>query len=132
MLIGAVTWPAMRYAVAIMGGAFGALVGVTIWRIVDLDPGYSWSGGLIGLVGGGLLCFILFRGCVMMYTSLQGAVMLTFGILGLLLKYQDFAPRVGTYLVHRPFLLPMCIFIPTVIGMMYQQAYASGPAPAKK
>jgi hypothetical protein len=129
IIAGAVTWPLMKWAVAVMGGTFGALVGVTVWRVVDLDPAYAWSGAMIGLVAFGLLCFILFRGCVMMYTSFQGSVMLIFGILGLLLKYQDLAPRLGTYLVQRPFLLPMCVFVPTVIGMMYQQAYAT-PKPA--
>jgi hypothetical protein len=128
VLLGAMSWPAMKYAVALMGGTFGALVGTTIWRIMDLDSNYAWSGAAIGLIAGGLLCFILFRGCVMMYTSLQGAVMLIFGILGLLLKYQDVAPRLGSYLTHHNFLLPMCIFVPTVIGMMYQQTYS---APAK-
>lgn len=129
VLAGAVTWPMMKYAVAIMGGAFGAVVGVTVWRVIDLDPTYAWSGAMIGLVGCGLLCFILFRGCVMMYTSFQGAAMLMFGLLGLLLKYQDLAPRIASYLGQRPFLLPMCVFVPTVIGMMYQQAYAV-PKPA--
>lgn len=140
VLAGAVAWPTMKWAVAIMGGTFGALVGATVWRMVDLDPSYTWSGAMIGLVVFGLLCFILFRGCVMMYTSLQGAVMLIFGILSLLLKAQDLAPKLGTYLTGRPFLLPMAVFIPTVVGMMYQQAYggagapkpAGGAAPAKK
>jgi hypothetical protein len=72
----------------------------------------------------------------MMYTSLQGSVMLIFGTLGLLLKYQDVAPRIGSYLIHHNFLLPMCVFVPTVIGMMYQQTYstaakAAGSGPKK-
>src|SRR6185295_19150753 len=116
------------YAVAVMGGSFGAMVGATVWRMVGLEPGYTWSGALIGLIAFGLLCFILFRGCVMMYTSFQGAVTLIFGILGLLLKYQDLSPKVGAYLTQRPFLLPMCVFIPTVIGMMYQQTYGQAKA----
>ena len=136
VLLGAISWPAMKYAVALMGGMFGALVGTTMWRIMDLEPGYAWSGAAIGVVAGGLLCFILFRGCVMMYTSLQGSVMLIFGTLGLLLKYQDVAPRIGSYLLHHNFLLPMCIFVPTVIGMMYQQTYSpaakAGASGAKK
>ena len=130
VVAGAVTWPLMKWAVAVMGGTLGAMAGATIWHLVDLEPAYAWSGALIGLVGLGLLCFILFRGCVMMYTSLQGSGMLIFGLLSLLLKYQDLAPRIGSYLVSKPFLLPMCVFIPAVIGMMYQQAYAGMPKPA--
>jgi hypothetical protein len=127
----AVAWPTMKYSVAVMGGTFGALIGAIAWRVVGLEPAYTWSGALTGMVALGLLCFILFRGCVMMYTSFQGAAMLIFGTLGLLLKYQDLAPRVGTYLTERPFFLPMCVFVPTVIGMMYQQTFGTGaPKPA--
>jgi hypothetical protein len=130
----AITWPTMKYAVAVMGAAFGTLLGATVWHGVGLDPRFAWSGAAIGLVACGLLCFILFRGCLVMYTSLQGAVMLIFGLLGLILKYEDISPHVGHYLALKPFLLPLCIFIPAVAGMMYQQSGAKPPAapPAKK
>lgn len=131
VLVGAISWPTMKYAVALMGGVCGALAGLTIWQMVGLDAGYAWSGAAIGLIAFGLLCFILFRGCVMMYTSLQGSVMLICGILGLVLKYPEVAPKIGSYLASRQFLLPMCVFIATVIGMMYQQSGGGGaPKPA--
>lgn len=129
VLLAAVVWPTMKHAVAVMGAVFGALVGATVWHSVGLDARFAWSGAAIGLVAGGLLCFILFRGCIVMYTSLQGAVMLIFGALALLLKYQDVSPHVGHYLTLKPFLLPMCIFIPAVAGMMYQQHVPSGAKP---
>jgi hypothetical protein len=128
----AITWPLMKYAVAIMGGTFGALLGACVWRTVGLDPSFTWAGALMGIIAGGLLCFILFRGCVMMYTSLQGAVMLIFGILGLLFKYQELAPKIGTYMAVKPFLLPMAVFIPTIIGIIYQQHMGAPAAAGKK
>jgi hypothetical protein len=68
-----------------------------------------------------------------MYTSLQGSVMLVFGILGLLLKYQNVAPKLGENLSLRPFLLPISIFIPAILGLIYQQTqYGEAAAPAKK
>ncbi len=127
--LAAVTWPTMKYAVALMGGAFGAMVGATVWLSAGLESSYTWSGALCGLIGGGLLCFILFRGCLVMYTSLQGSVMLIFGILGLIYKYQDLAPKVGSYLSAKTFVLPMCIFIPTIIGILYQHSTPVGPKP---
>lgn len=129
VLMAAVVWPTMKHSVAVMGAIFGALVGATVWHSVGLEPRFAWSGAAIGLVAGGLLCFILFRGCVVMYTSLQGAVMLIFGVLALILKYQDISPHVGHYLTLKPFLLPLCIFIPAVAGMMYQQHVPSAPKP---
>jgi hypothetical protein len=129
VLAGAIAWPTTKWAVAAMGGLFGALVAATVWRLIGQDPRFTWAGAMTGLVAGGLLCFIIFNGCVMAYTSLQGSTMLIFGILGLLFKYQDLAPRVGDYLTVKPFILPLFVFIPTVLGTMFQQNGA-GPAGA--
>ncbi len=125
----AVTWPTMKYAVAVKGAAFGMVLGATVWHSIGLDPKFAWSGAAIGLVTCGLLCFIIFRGCVVMFTSLQGSVMLILGLLGFIMKYEDASPHVGRYLALKPFLLPLSIFIPTVIGMMYQQATPAAPKP---
>jgi hypothetical protein len=123
----AITWPLMKYAIAVMGGIFGAVLGASIWRTCGLEPSYAWAGGMTGLVGFGMLSFILFRGSIMMFTSLQGSVMLVFGILGLIYKYQDIAPAVTSSITIKPFLLPALIFIPTILGLIYQQAqYGSG------
>ena len=97
----ALTWPLMKYAVAVMGGVFGLLLGASIWRSVGLQPNYAWSGGLTGMVFFGMLSFLLFRGSIMMYTSLQGSVMLIFGLLGLIYKYQEFGPRVSEHLTQK-------------------------------
>jgi hypothetical protein len=122
LLAAAATWPTMKYAVAIMGGAFGGLLGATVWRLCNLDPGFAWSGALTGIVFCGLLSFLLFRQCVMTYTSLQGSVMLVFGVLALIFKYDT----VSNSLIHsfeiKPFLLPLSIFVPTLVGFIYQQA----------
>ena len=120
----AVCWPTMKYAVALMGGAFGALLGASLWHTVDLDPQLVWAGAMVGLVGFGLLAFILFRGSVMMFTSLQGSFMLVFGILGMIYKYQDVAETVSKHLKVEPFLLPAAICIPTVLGLIFQQHHA--------
>lgn len=129
----AITWPLMKWAVAIMGGLAGALLGATIWQTCGLDPVYAWSGALTGLVLFGLLSFILFKGSVTMYMSLQGAAMLIFGVLGMLDKYDQIAPKLTHTMAMKPFLLPMAIVIPAIIGMLYQQSGSgAGPAPAKK
>jgi hypothetical protein len=126
----AVTWPLMKWAVAVMGGLFGVILGASVWRLCGLDPSFAWSGGLVGLVGFGLLSFILFHACVVMYTSLQGSVMIIFGVLSILYKFNDLSPTVTQNMLVRPFLLPMAIFIPAIIGIIYQQN-VGGAAPEK-
>ena len=127
----AVTWPLMKYTVALMGGLYGALLGAAIWHQAGLQGDFAWAGALTGLVFFSMLSFILFRGSIMMYTSLQGSVMLVFGILGLLFKYQDLAPKVFQLLAGRPSIMPMAIFVPAIIGLIYQQSeYGAAAAPA--
>ena len=127
-------WPLMKHAVAIMGFAIGSLVGASLWRIFAVKhPELYWAGAFIGGVTFGLLSFLVFRGCVMMYTSLQGASMAVFGILSLVMKYQDLAPRLTQYLSARTFALPLAIFIPSMLGLIFQQMpSAAGKTPAKK
>jgi hypothetical protein len=121
----AIAWPTMKYAVALMGGLFGAALGASIWHTVDLDPHLVWAGAMVGLVGFGLFSFILFRGSVMMYTSLQGSFMLVFGILGLIYKYQQLGPKVTMHLSEQSFLLPAAVFIPAVVGLIFQQHHCA-------
>ena len=128
----AITWPLMKWAVAVMGGLFGALLGATLWQTFGLDPVFAWSGALTGLVLFGLLSFIIFRGSVTMFMSLQGAAMLIFGLLGMLCKYDQIAPKVTNTMALKPFILPMAVIIPAIIGMLYQQAGSTAAAPNKK
>ena len=121
----------MKWAVSIMGGLFGAMLGASLWRSAGLEVGFIWTGALMGLIFCGLLCFIIFKGSVMAYTSLQGSVMLIFGLLGLVYNYKPIAEAITKGLAVKPFLLPLAIFIPTVLGLLYQQT-SSAPPPAKK
>ncbi len=128
----AVAFPMMKYAVALMGGVFGALLGASIWRTVGLEPHLAWAGAMTGLVTFGLLSFIVFRGSVIMYTSLQGSVMLIFGLLGLLFKYQSLGPEVTRHMTLKPFMLPVAILIPALLGLIYQQTANPPAAEGKK
>jgi len=122
LLAAAATWPIMKHAVGIMGGVFGALLGATVWRLCNLDETFIWSGALTGIVFCGLLSFVLFRQCIMTYTSLQGSVMLVFGSLALIFKYDQVSDSIIKSMQVKPFLLPLAIFIPTLLGFIYQQS----------
>jgi hypothetical protein len=133
----AAAWPLMKYAVAVMGGIVGLALGGTIWRTTNLDPSYAWAGGGMGMIFFGMISLMLFRASVITYTCLQGSVMLVFGLLGLIYKYQDLGPKVNESLMQRQFLLPLFIFIPATLGLIYQQtqyagAGAGAQAPAAK
>ncbi len=132
----AVTWPTMKYSVAVMGGLFGALFGAAVWNSAGLEQHYAWAGALSGLIAFGMLSFIIFRGSIMMYKSLQGSVMLIFGLLGLICKYQSVGPTVTYHIKVQPVILPMAILIAMILGIVYQQhnhpVPSGGPGGGKK
>jgi hypothetical protein len=127
----AITWPLMKWAIAVMGGLFGAILGASLWRLFNLDPTFAWAGAATGLVALGLLSFILFRGCIMMYTSLQGSVMMIFGIVSLLSRHDSILVAIRDNIQLRPLLLPITIFIPAIAGLIYQQHNGGSAAPQK-
>ncbi len=137
-IAGAITWQSMKYSIAVMGGLFGAILGASLWRAAGLEPAFAWSGAGMGLILFGLLSFIIFRESLMTYMSLQGAVMIVFGSLGLIYKMNEVGPILTEKLNVTPFLLPMAIFIPAVVGIIYQQQTTAAPEggppppPAKK
>jgi hypothetical protein len=120
--------PFMKYAVALLGGMCGIIVGGGLWRASTLPPDLFWAGALAGCILFGLLSFVIFKVSVMTYTSLQGAAMIVVGALGLLMKYPNVSLSLNQTLTLKPFILPLSIFIPTLLGLIYQH---SGPAPAK-
>jgi hypothetical protein len=132
IIAAAITFPLMKYAIMVMGGIFGAALGASLWRQGNLQPDLAWAGALSGLIFLGMLSLIVYRGSVILYTSLQGSVMLVFGILSLLYKYQSMAPDVTAMFSKRAFILPMAVFIPALVGLLYQQSMYPAPAPAKK
>jgi len=121
----ALAWPTMKYAVAIMGGLFGAALGGSLWKLLLPEQNLLWAGALMGLVAFGLLSFVLFKASVMMYTSLQGSFMLVFGCLGLIFKYQEIAPQVLAHLNKQSFVLPAIVFVPAMVGWIYQHHNAT-------
>jgi hypothetical protein len=123
-----VTFPLMKWSVSIIGGICGALVGAGVWNAVGLEPNFAWAGAMTGLVGFGMFSFILFRGSIIMYTSLQGAMMLIIGLLALAFKYQDMGVKLSQTMTGQPFVLPIAVFVPAILGLIYQQTHGSAPA----
>lgn len=131
-IMAVVTFPMMKSAIAMTGILYGAIIGMSTWQTVGLDPHFAWAGAGMGLIFFGLLTFILFRTCVMTFMSLQGAAMVIFGLIALSFKYEGLPVEMRHILHSKPFLLPMVVFIPTVLGVVYQQSHATAPPPPAK
>ncbi|HEX8340313.1 MAG TPA: hypothetical protein VF624_05340 [Tepidisphaeraceae bacterium] len=132
-LAAVVTWPLMKWAVAVMGGIIGMTIGMSLWRAFGIDPNFAAAGGGMGLIFFGMLSFILFRSSVMMFTSLQGSMMLIAGILGVIYKIGSIDGSViDTKLTLSPLIMPMVIGFATVCGIIYQNAQGATEAPPAK
>jgi hypothetical protein len=129
VMLALVTFPLRKQAVAIMGALCGIIVGVGVWRSVGLDNDMAWAGAIIGLVSFGLASFILFRGSIIMYTSIQGSLMFIVGLLGLILKYQDVTPKITHNLISHPLIFPLAVLIPTILGLVFQQLHSPPAKP---
>lgn len=124
-----IAWPTMKYAVALMAGMVGFVLGASVWQSTGLDPRFAPAGGAIGLTFLAMLSFINFRTTIIVATGLQGATMVLLGTLGLLYKYQDLVPRLDSTLLQNTFIVPAAILVPAVLGFVYQH---STPVAVKK
>ena len=138
VLLGLLGWYFTNLSAAALGAICGALVGSAVWQMAGLDPHFAWSGALTGAVALGLLCFIIFRVSVIIFTSLQGAIMLVLGILGMAAYYPNLRDNINNSLSNGPYLLPTMILGLALLGVSYQYLKSSGgksgsskkPAPA--
>jgi len=124
VLVALLTFPLRKWAIAGMGGVCGVVVGIGVWRSAGLDEQVAWAGAVIGMISFGLASFILLRGSLIMYTSIQGSLMFIIGLLGLILKYQDVTPKVTHNMLSQPLILPIAVLVPTILGLVFQQLHS--------
>jgi hypothetical protein len=120
LVLGAISWPLMKYAVAVCGGLVGAVIGMVIWVYCDQPADMAWAGGLVGVAVLGLLSFILFKTSVILFTCVQGAAMLVLGTSALLIKYTPWATQVDNSLATKPVLMPLLVFSIAILGLLWQ------------
>ncbi|MEM8875103.1 MAG: hypothetical protein AAGD32_12705 [Planctomycetota bacterium] len=123
LVAAALTWPMLKYAVAVVGGILGFTLGVTVWNASGYEPTYATAGGLIGMIFLGMMSLILFRTSVVLFMSIQGSVMLVFGLLGLAFKNGSIAGPLQTTLAEQHLILPITLLVPFVFGLLYQSSY---------
>jgi len=128
VLTAALAWLTIRYAVGVMGALAGGLVGLGLWHLVGAALGrqamlaHAWSGGVIGMVVVGMLTFVLFRDTVMIFTAVQGAIMIVSGVCAVLVSRPSFGQSVRETLVSNDYLLLVLIGVPAVMGFSVQFA----------
>lgn len=125
-LLSVMSIPLMRWAVCILGAAAGAILTSGIWYAAGLNEQYIWAGGMVGLVAGGMISFIIFRVAVILFASMWGSGLMVVGILALLHLYQGTAAQVETVVFTKRWFLPTVLTVTTIVGIILQHKFVKG------
>ncbi len=117
--------PLMRWAVCVLGALSGGVITAGLWHACMLPEQFVWAGALVGIVGGGLISFVVFKLSVMLFTGLAGASLVIIGAFALVYRLETFVNDPPTthlnelYYNHHWF-LPLLLIIGTLIGVLLQ------------
>jgi len=134
VLLGTLAWKTIKYCVCVMGALAGGLLGYGLWHFVASAlgrpglTGHSWAGGLVGMVAVGMLAFIIFRTAVMIFTAVQGSLMIVAGALAVLLPNDS----IRNSLVNNDYVLNILVGVPAAVGFVYQHSEEAGKIRKKR
>ena len=128
VLVGALAYPLLKGAVCLMGAGAGGVLGYGLWRFAAHAVGrsdaveHAWVGGIAGLILIGMLAWVAFKLAVMIFTSVQGAVMLSSGVLAVLLHFPDLRDSIQPELEGNRVLVYILLGVPAALGFAYQES----------
>ena len=126
ILFAALSIPLMKYGVSLLGAVAGAIITSGLWLGLGLPQNYIWAGGLVGLVAGFLVSFVIFKVAVILFTSLGGSGLTVVGTLAILYKYMNSPDRLEAAVFEYKWLMPTMFVVPMVIGMALQYKFIKG------
>ena len=122
-LLAALAVPLMKWAVCILGALAGGLITSGLWYAFGLNEDYIWAGGLIGIIAGGMISFIVFKIAVMLFSSLGGSMLMVTGLLALLYHYPPTQMETKELVFDNKWFLPLALMVPTAIGLIVQNKF---------
>lgn len=129
-LLAALAIPLMRWAVSILGAVAGGTLTAGLWYACQLPEQYIWAGGLVGIVAGGMISFIVFKIAVMLFTSLGGGALIVTGLLSLLYQYESIqdppTENIKELFYNQSWFMPVLLMISTAVGIIVQNKFVKG------
>ncbi len=128
VLLGALAFPGRKIIVCLLAAGAGGLIGLGMWSFAGNALGrprlleYAWAGAVIGGLGLGMLAWVASKPVLMIFTSVQGSVMLVSGGCALLLTWGKVGNDLQPQLHHNAFLLTVLMAVPAALGFAYQHA----------
>jgi hypothetical protein len=115
--------PFMRWGVSVLGALSGAVLTAGAWIALGLPKEYVWAGGLIGLVTGGMISFIVFKIAVILFTSLGGSILLAVGSLAIISHHLMSQTEFKDFVIQNQWFLPAIVLAPMVVGAFLQNKF---------
>ncbi len=115
--------PFMRWGVSLLGAASGGILTAGLWLALGLPEQYVWAGGLVGLIAGGMISFIVFKIAVILFTSLGGSALLAVGLLAIACQQLLPAGQLKVFANSNQWFLPALILAPMGVGIYLQHRF---------
>jgi len=117
------SYPLMRWGVSLLGSLSGGILTAGATLALGLhDQRMLLAGGLVGLVAGGMISFIVFKIAVILFTSLGGSGLVVVGLLAVL--HQNLDPqKLETFVFGYRWFLPVLVVIPMMVGFVLQYRF---------
>jgi hypothetical protein len=116
--------PFMRWGVTLLGAFSGGILTAGMWLAAGLPEQYVWAGGLVGLIAGGMVSFIIFKVAVILFTSLGGSSLMVVGVLAILYRYMVEGERFQEFVHANQWFLPALLLIPMGLGVFLQNKFS--------
>ena len=115
--------PLMRWGVSILGAIAGGILTSGAWYALGLPQQYIWAGGLIGLIAGGMISFIIFKAAIMLFTSLGGSALIVIASLAIMYQHLGAAEQVKELVFTQKWVLPVMLLVPMAVGVFLQNRF---------
>ena len=126
LVLAIVSVPMMRWSVCILGAVAGGVMTAAMWYAFELPEEYIWAGGLVGVVAGGMISFIVFRIAVMLFSCLWGSVLVVMGFIAIMYMYPLTTGHVQDLVLTEKWFLPVAILVPAALGVFFQNKFIKG------
>ena len=110
----------------LLGALSGGILTAGIWLAAGLPEEYVWAGGLVGLIAGGMISFIVFKIAVILFTSLGGSTLTVVGILAIIYTFilEGNGENFEAFVFANQWFLPTLLLIPMGLGIFLQNRFS--------
>jgi len=125
LIMAALAWPLVNVFVGLYGAAAGGVAGYAVAQAFGGGQAML-LGAAVGVVLGAILAAVVFRFMIVLTTSVLGAHMAVVGAVALLYRAEEVSSPLKTAFAERPYLLPVAVAVPALIGVAYQLYRSEG------